>query len=260
MRPDQTQMAETWPADINGRSASADARAVISWGNYGHFTAMQVRDGRTRGLDLHLARLDAANRELFGIGLDGELVCDRIRHALGDIRDASVRVRAYGADLMVLVEPPVELPAKEHRMRSVAYQRPVPHLKHSGGFAQRYYVDMVKSQGFDEGLLLDPSGVISEGAITNVGWWTGSTVVWPNAPALAGVTMRVIRRELTARGIEQHDQRVRITDVPSFASMFLCNSWGVAPVGRVDETDLPIAYEFMKVLTTAYDEARQQQI
>lgn len=33
---------------------------------------MQVRDLRTRGLDLHLARLDAAQREIYGTGLDGE--------------------------------------------------------------------------------------------------------------------------------------------------------------------------------------------
>ena len=45
-----------------------DLRAL---GSYGHFTAMQVRAGATRGLPLHLARLDAANRELFGVPLAG---------------------------------------------------------------------------------------------------------------------------------------------------------------------------------------------
>lgn len=47
---------------------------------YGHFTAMQVRGGRTRGLELHLRRLRDANREAFGAGLDHErvLYIDRV--------------------------------------------------------------------------------------------------------------------------------------------------------------------------------------
>lgn len=39
---------------------------------YGHFTAMQVRNGKVRGLALHMRRLEAANREAFGVGLNGE--------------------------------------------------------------------------------------------------------------------------------------------------------------------------------------------
>ena len=62
-----------------------DLRAL---GSYGHFTAMQVRAGATRGLPLHLARLDAANRELFGVPLAGQA-------------DASVRVYVYGTRLLV---------------------------------------------------------------------------------------------------------------------------------------------------------------
>ena len=34
--------------------------------NYGHFTSLQVRDHAVQGLDLHLARLSHATRELFG--------------------------------------------------------------------------------------------------------------------------------------------------------------------------------------------------
>jgi hypothetical protein len=40
-------------------------RATLTW-QYGSFTAAQVRGRRVRGLDLHLARLEAASRELFG--------------------------------------------------------------------------------------------------------------------------------------------------------------------------------------------------
>ena len=60
--------------EVNGHAATAAELAHPALSNYGHFTMMQVRGGRTRGLDLHLARLDAASRELFGGGLGGERV------------------------------------------------------------------------------------------------------------------------------------------------------------------------------------------
>lgn len=50
--------------------------------NPSHFTTMQVRGGKTIGFDFHLARLDGATRELFGVGLEGERVRGYIRHAL----------------------------------------------------------------------------------------------------------------------------------------------------------------------------------
>jgi hypothetical protein len=44
------------------------AEAVWSTASaYGHFTAMQVRGRRTRGLALHLRRLEAATKELFEV-------------------------------------------------------------------------------------------------------------------------------------------------------------------------------------------------
>src|SRR5260370_17007548 len=69
--------------ESDGRDATADQLRAVALDAYGHFTAMQVRDRRARGLGLHLARLDAANRDLFGPALDPALIRDPIRHALG---------------------------------------------------------------------------------------------------------------------------------------------------------------------------------
>ena len=78
--------------EVNGRTATAEDLRHPALVNYGHITAMQVRHGRTRGLDLHLSRLDTATRELFDAGLDPDRIRDHLRHALADSRDASVRV------------------------------------------------------------------------------------------------------------------------------------------------------------------------
>src|SRR5260370_21707997 len=130
--------------EIDGASATADQLRAAAFGSFGHFTAMQVRARRARGLQHHVARLDAANRELFGVGLDEQVVRSHIRHALGeDIADASVRVHLYeGGDqpsLMVTVRPAGAMPPAPWRLRSVPYQRPVAHIKHTADFGQRYY-------------------------------------------------------------------------------------------------------------------------
>jgi len=55
--------------EIDGRPPSPEALQRFALDNLGHFTAMQVRDGRVRGLALHLDRLDHGSRQLFGVTL-----------------------------------------------------------------------------------------------------------------------------------------------------------------------------------------------
>ena len=40
--------------EVNGRAATDSELRALALGGYGHFTAMQLRGGRTRGLQLHL--------------------------------------------------------------------------------------------------------------------------------------------------------------------------------------------------------------
>jgi branched-subunit amino acid aminotransferase/4-amino-4-deoxychorismate lyase len=246
--------------EINGKPATVDQLAYPAIANYGHFTAMQVRDGAVRGLDLHLARLDSATRELFATGLDGELVRRHIRHALGaDTADASVRVGVFQPDgdespsVMVVVRPPAEPPIVPQRLTAVPYQRPVAHLKHVGSFGQIYYGRVAERAGFDDALLTGPGGVIAEGAIANIGFFDGSTVIWPDAPLLAGITMQLVTRVLTKRGMPPRHDAVRIADLPSFRSVFMTNSRGVASVERVDDQILPTDTEFTRILASAYE-------
>ena len=239
--------------EIDGCPVAADVPRIAALGGYGHFTAMQVRDGRTRGLALHLRRLDDATRELFGVPLAGDLVRDRVRHALGaDVRDASVRVYVYhGPDgalsTVVTVRPPAPAPPAPQGLHAVPYQRPVAHLKHLGGFAQEYYRRQARRKGFDEALLTVAGWVVAEGAITNVGFVDGSTVVWPDAPALAGITMQLLAQRVPARRAT-----VRLRDLPSFDGIFVTNSHGVAAVDRVDDLAAPVPDRAMAALTEAY--------
>lgn len=246
--------------EVNGELATASQLAYPALVNYGHFTAMQVRGGAVRGLDLHLSRLDLATRELFGVGLDGELVRAYVRHALGaDLPDASVRVSVFQPDgderpsVMVTVRPPGEAPAAPQRLTAVAYERPVAHIKHTGAFGQIWHGRAAERAGFDDALLTGPGGVIAEGAIANIGFFDGTAVTWPAAPALPGITMQLVTAALAERGTPCRHSEVRLSDLPSFRAVFVTNSLGVAPVSQVDDYALPADPAFIRTLTAAYE-------
>jgi branched-subunit amino acid aminotransferase/4-amino-4-deoxychorismate lyase len=239
--------------EVNGLEADQAAVSLLDHEGWGHFTAMQVRGGRARGLDLHLARLEAAHHDVYGRALDGQEVRARIRHALGGRLDASVRVYGYWAGLIVTVRDPQDTPRRPHSMTALQFQRPLARLKHVGSWGQGRFSEMALAAGFDEGLLVDETGRISEGSITNVGFWRDGIVIWPDAPKLLGITMLILRRQLTAAGVGQAEEPVRVQDLAGYDGMILCNSRGWAPVGRVDDVKIAQDEAFTNVIAAAID-------
>jgi len=215
---------------------------------------MQVRARRTRGLALHLARLEAANRELFEAELDDKRVRELIRHALRDVEDASVRVYAFESDdeptIMVTVKQPGGVSAPQ-RLQSVRYQRPDAHLKHLAT-GQGFFSRLARRNGFDDALLTTADGVISESSVANIGFFDGSGVVWPAAPFLHGITMQLLERKLVELGVPSRRAQVRLHDISSFEGAFLSNARGVAAVSQVDDMSLPMQARRMETITDAY--------
>ena len=239
--------------EIDGRRPTAEELWETAAG-FGHFTAMQVRGRRTRGLALHLDRLEAANRELFGAELDRDRVCELILQALGDVEDASVRVylfeRAAEPAIMVTVKPPGGV-ASPQRLQAVEYQRPDAHLKHLAT-GQGFYARLAHRNGFDDALLTAPDGAIAESAVANVGFLDGSGVVWPNAPCLHGITMQLLERALPKVGIVSRHEPIRVADVPSFEGAFLSNARGIAAVDEIDGIGVPVPEERITAIADAY--------
>ncbi|MEU6151582.1 aminotransferase class IV [Actinosynnema sp. NPDC047251] len=238
--------------EIDGAAPTAEQLAPAVLANYGHFTAMQVRDRRVRGLDAHLRRLDAANRELYGTGLDGDRVRALVSHALADdVRDAAVRVVVFGtADpaVLVAVRDPSSPADRPHRLMSVDYRRPLPHVKHLGGFGQAHHRNRAAAAGYDEALLTTPDGVVVEGAITNIAFFDGDDVVWADADWLHGITMQLLERELPSRRAV-----VRLADLGSYRGAFLTNSIGVVAVSAVDEVEYEVDAGAIGRVRAAYD-------
>ncbi|GAA3086004.1 hypothetical protein GCM10017562_65030 [Streptomyces roseofulvus] len=244
--------------EIDGRPATVAGMAELAFLNYGHSTAMQVRGGRARGLALHLDRLVEGTLELFGADLDPVLLRRRIRDALPTPdADATVRVYVFGPDpaesprTMVVVAPASEMPRAPRSLRTVAYQRPEPHLKHIGNFGKIRLARAAERDGYDS-VLLTSGGFVSEGATTNIGFFTERDVVWPVGPALYGITMRLLEAHLPQRGIRTRRERVPVDGMATYTGAFVVNSRGVAPVSRLDDRLMPDAHPLMPAVYDAH--------
>jgi len=246
--------------EIDGQSPTPEQLAEVALDGYGHFTAMQVRSQQVRGLEPHLARLTAAHRELFCAELDAAVVMDLLRHALrASTGDASVRIylrhQADQPSVMITVRPPAEMNAGPWRLQAVPYQRPVAHVKHLGDFGQAYFQRQALHNGFDEALLTGAGGVVSEGSITNIGFFEGASIVWPDAPTLAGITMQVLQARIGAFGLTWRRAAVTLADVQSFDGAFVSNARGIAPIAEIDGKALPVDADRMAQLRNAYASA-----
>ncbi|MGW6539189.1 aminotransferase class IV [Streptomyces sp. NPDC055051] len=248
--------------EIDGVPAADPGVLGAVTGGYGHFTAMQVRDGRVKGLGLHLDRLDLATRELFGAPLPG----GRVRELLGRAvrasgrRDSSARVYVYedGPGFLVAVlvrEAAPDGPGAPQRLRSVDYLRPAAHLKHVGGFGQMYHGDAARRAGFDGALLTSPAGEVAEGAVSNIAFWDGTSLVWPTAPHLTGITMALLAPRLPSV-----HRAVTLDELPSFRAAFTANSRTIAPVTGVDGVAYPVDGELMERVLGAYADVPGEKI
>ncbi|WP_425990655.1 aminotransferase class IV [Brevundimonas sp. TWP2-3-2] len=205
--------------------------------NYGAYTSFRIEDAGVRGLDLHLARLDASAIELFGEALAEDRLRDLMRLALGDRRDAWLRVSLFSREIlprspsargrpsvMTVVSPPPPPLAGRMRLQARTYVRDDAHLKHTATFPLIHARRLAIDAGFDDALFADADGLISEGSLWNIGFLTGDTVVWPQAPMLAGVAQSLIEAGLGAAGLSGTTRPVHLTDLDAFDAAFLCNS------------------------------------
>lgn len=252
----------------NGRDATAADLAPLAFAAYAHFTAAQVRDGRIRGLDLHLDRLRAGSQELFGRALPDDVVRGHLRTALAaGPADVSLTATVYSSppatarsadddaplDVLVRTGPPATPPAGPLALAVVPYERYLPAVKHVGEVAKTHVLKVAARDGFDDAAFADRHGRLTEASIWNLAFWDGDAVVWPVGDVLGGITMGILRRRLTGLGVPQRDAEVRPADLPALAGAVVMNSWtpGV-PVGRIGATPLPAAPDLVAALHDAY--------
>jgi len=248
-------------AELDGHPAGADELQALALTNYGHFTSMRVNDGRVRGLSLHLERLVRDCRRVFGADLDPERARDLVRR-VADGRTGSFVVRVTVFDptlglgspgasatprLLVTTRPASKEALPPLRVRSCAYRRDLPTVKHVGLFNALHHRRAAQLAGFDDALF-SWDGLISEGPTWNVGFVDGDRVIWPEADVLAGVTMTLLRRHR-----DHATAPVRLDPLDGIQAAFATNtSFGVRPISAIDAVDLPAEHAVFDDLRDAY--------
>jgi branched-subunit amino acid aminotransferase/4-amino-4-deoxychorismate lyase len=241
--------------------------APLAFAGYAHFTAVQVRGGQIRGLDLHLERLRFASVELFGQALPDDRVRSYLQAALeAGPADVSLMATVYSPagefrmtgpnvelDMLIRTGPAASGPTGPLKLAVVEYERVLPAVKHVGEVAKTYFLRQAVKLGFDDAAFVDRRGRLSEGSIWNLAFWDGTAVVWPAAEMLRGTTMGIVRRQLDRLGAPQRVQEVTLTDLPALVGAVVMNSWtpGVA-VHQIGSVALPEARSFLELLHRAY--------
>ncbi|OQS13573.1 branched-chain amino acid aminotransferase [Nocardia donostiensis] len=261
-------MSRLHPALLDGNPADLDGLAPTAFAGFAHFTAMQVRDGAVRGLDLHLNRLVDASRALFGAALSPDQVRHELRAALTmSPADLSLTVTVFDSNgeftnearqpslhTLIRTAPPANGPQGPLALALFEHERFMPEIKHVGEGAKTYFMRRARAAGFDDAAFVDRHGHLSEASIWNLAFSDGDTIVWPDADVLPGTTMGILRRQLAHAGVPQRTQIVRPDDVAAFTGAVVMNSWtpGIA-VQRIGDAAVSRSSDLVGSLRAAYE-------
>ena len=223
---------------VDGREPAASDLFPFVLANDGHFTAMQVRDRAVRGIDLHLRRLVESHKRLYGTVLDPGSLRRWMQIAIADRPDAYLRVTVAEPDpgrpsVLTVVRPPLDPEPQPVALLPTVWTRAFPEVKHVGTFAQIQFAREAEGAGFDDALLVDEDGRLSETTIANIAFASGDEVVWPDGPALEGITWQLLEPALAEHGIFSRRASVALGDLDRFSGAVLVNSVGVSPVCRI---------------------------
>src|SRR5687768_10628988 len=133
-----------YPSLINGRPLQDSELIPLAFSGFAHFTAMQARDRRVKGMDLHLKRLRDASVELFGAALPDEEILQSLRLAVnagppnmsltatiysthGEFTTAGMGMQP---SILVRTAPPSDGPTGPLRLSVVEHERPLARIKH----------------------------------------------------------------------------------------------------------------------------------
>ncbi|WP_309082332.1 aminotransferase class IV [Zhihengliuella sp.] len=252
---------------FNGKSADAADLAPLAFAGFAHFTAIQVRDHRVRGLDLHLERLRSASDSLFGQHLSEGVIRGYLRNALA-VAPPEVSLTCFinsrpgefapagdslDLDVLVKVTGPAEPPTGPLFLDVVEHERHLPLVKHVREVSKTLLLRRANARGFDDAAFTDRSGRLSEATIWNLAFWGGESVICPGAEVLPGVTMQILVRRLRALGIPQQSRDVSPSELGARLSAVVMNTWSPGiPVARIGDAPLGQDPEFVRQLQGAY--------
>ncbi|CCN80643.1 putative Branched-chain amino acid aminotransferase/4-amino-4-deoxychorismate lyase [Vibrio nigripulchritudo SFn27] len=253
---------------LNGEFIPNSEICRLAFSGFAHFTALQVRDRKIKGMDLHLERLRNASMTLFGKAVPDEIVRSYVRTALEKgPADLSLTVTVYSPEgeftsasmniepkVLIRTSAPSNGPDGPLKLAAIHHQRPLANIKHVGEIGKTYYLHQAIRQGFDDAVFIDNNNRISEGTIWNMAFWDGETIVWPKADMLKGTMMAMVQRQLTKLDIPQRTEPVTPEGLSELKGAVVMNSWtpGIN-VSEISSHKFPHSNELSALLHNAYE-------
>lgn len=254
-------------AHINGQPATLSELIPLAFAGFAHFTAMQVRSRKVKGMDLHLDRLRKASMAFFGIALPDDQLKLYIKTAIDEgPEDQSLTVTVFShygeftaasmntePAVLVRTGAPSNGPEGPLRLSVVKHERALASIKHVGEAGKTYYLHKAIRDGFDDAAFVDRHGRLSEATIWNLVFWDGEAVIWPQATMLQGTMMSIIQRQLDRLGIPQRHEKITIERLQELSGAAVMNSWtpGIA-VTAIATTAFAAITPFISLLHKAY--------
>jgi amino acid adenylation domain-containing protein len=247
-------------AELDGRPVTAEELQTLAMTGYGHFTSFRVEAGRVRGLSLHLDRLVRDCRATFGVLLDPDRVQELVRRAAPPGGVCTIRVTVFdpytdlgrpaeakSPHVLVTRRPASSSPLPPMTVRSVVHLRDSPEIKSVDLFGILRQRRAAQLQGYDDALFTDQAGYISEGSTWNIGFFDGEDVIWPDAPCLPGVTMRLLRQP------SHRVTPISVIDIGRMRATFATNAaMGVRQIVGIDGTEFLERSPKLDELRTAF--------
>ncbi|MBD2067636.1 aminotransferase class IV family protein [Leptolyngbya sp. FACHB-671] len=262
-----TTQSSTYQSRIDGHPATLSELSPLAFAGFAHFTAMQVRGCKIKGLDLHLDRLRKASLELFGRAPSDEKLRFHIKTAVEEgEEDQSLTVTVFSPNgeftansmdvepaVLIRTGAPSDGPKGPLRLSTVNYERPLATIKHVGEVGKTYYLHQAIRQGFDDAAFVDSHGCLSEATIWNIVFWDDGTVIWPKATLLKGTMMGIIQRQLERLDIPQRLEAITFERLGELSGAAVMNSWtpGI-PVTAFASNVIAEAKPFIRLLHKAY--------
>src|SRR5262249_6100775 len=140
-------------------------------------------------------------------------------------------------------DPLTDVPEPAWQVRTVTYERDLPHLKHVATMGLTHQLWQAREAGFDDVLFVGRDGYVREGSEWNIAFWDGVQVVWPEAEALPGIAMQLLRQGLQRTRVPWTARRVAVAALDEFvaaaATNSICPSQPLAQIGgaRFPEDD-----------------------
>lgn len=243
-------------ATVNGVPATLDDLVPLAFAGYGHYSSMQVRDGRVRGLGLHLRRLREASVDLFGVAVPDERVRGYIRATL--VGDASVEVYMFGPDsgepsVLVRADEPVHPSPTPVGVRTARFGRWRPEAKNLARMGAVYLRRQARIDGFDDVLFVGDDGLVAEGSTWNVLFLDADgATVFPVAPMLTGTTVQLIRAGLPPAA-SAVDRPVHADELGALRGAVWTSSNNPArPIAAIDGVAVPVDEDWLATLRAAF--------